>query len=155
MRKYIDDKYNSYRGPSHTVNFINPRRLKRYIALAVKYLKQYHGQYDTIAFAGISGAVIGPVVAMKLKKECILVRKNGDLRQSYAEVIGYDECRKYIIIDDFVCSGNTVKMIQNKIHDFLPYAECLGILEVQSLKGAGSYGPNTELTTDCILKFST
>jgi adenine/guanine phosphoribosyltransferase-like PRPP-binding protein len=155
MRNYIDDKYNSYRGSSHTINFINPRRLKRYIVLAVKYLKQYHGQYDTIAFAGISGAVIGPVVAMKLKKECILVRKNGDIRQSFAEVTGYDECRKYIIIDDFICSGHTVKMIQNKIHDFLPDAECLGVLEVQSLKGAGSYGPNTELTKDNILTFST
>jgi adenine/guanine phosphoribosyltransferase-like PRPP-binding protein len=148
-----DDKY--YLGPEHTVNFINPRRLKKHIALAVKYLKQYHDQYDTLAFAGISGAVIGPVVAMKLKKECILVRKDGDKRNSSYEVSGYDDCDKYIIIDDFICSGDTAKMIQRKIHDALPGAKCLGILEVQSLKGAGSYGPNTELTTDYILKFST
>jgi adenine/guanine phosphoribosyltransferase-like PRPP-binding protein len=148
-----NDKY--YLGPEHTVNFINPRRLKKHIALAVKYLKQYHNQYDTLAFAGISGAVIGPVVAMKLKKECILVRKDGDKRNSSYEVSGYDDCGRYIIIDDFICSGYTAKMIQRKIHNFLPDAECIGVLEVQSLKGAGSYGPNTELTKDNILTFST
>ena len=92
---------------------------------------------------------------MKLNKECILVRKNGDIRQSFAEVIGYDECRKYIIIDDFICSGHTVKMIQNKMHDFLPDAECLGVLEVQELKGTRSYKGYTGLTTDNILTFST
>jgi adenine/guanine phosphoribosyltransferase-like PRPP-binding protein len=147
-----DDKY--YLGSEYTVNFINPRRLKKYIALAVKYLKQYHDQYDTLAFAGISGAVIGPVVAMKLKKECILVRKDSDKRHSSYEVSGYDDCDKYIIIDDFVCSGATAKMIQRKIHDALPGAKCLGILEVQDLKGTGSHLAFTERSKEHIITFN-
>jgi hypothetical protein len=45
-------------------------------------------------------------------------------------------------------------MIQKKIHVALPGAKCIGILEVQELKGAGSYPAYTEITKEHIITFN-
>jgi len=65
-------------------------------------------EFDTIAHRGVSGALIAPVVAYKMRKEQIIVRKNkGAGCASGRWVEGHKHARKYIVIDDLVSSGST------------------------------------------------
>lgn len=127
-----------YFGSNHTVQFLKPERLAVYVKAATKVLKSLPDEYDTLVFSGISGAIIGPVVAMKVKKETILVRKEKDVRRSPYDVAGYKHCKNYIIIDDFIDYGNTVRRIQKQMYAYEPNAKCVGVLSVQELEGTGS-----------------
>jgi adenine/guanine phosphoribosyltransferase-like PRPP-binding protein len=138
-----------YEGAHHTLEFLKPGRLKVYARAAAKILKQIPEKYDTLAFSGISGAIIGPMVASRIGKETLLVRKKSDSdRNSSAVVSGFANCKKYIIIDDFVSTGHTVKYIQREIYKFAPDAECQGVLSVQELNGTGSYYNRKKLEKD-------
>lgn len=66
-------------------------------------------EFDTIAFRGISGTIIAPIIAYKLSKEMIMVRKNhgGDCA-SGRWVEGFRGTCKYIVLDDLLCSGGSV-----------------------------------------------
>lgn len=67
--------------------------------------------FDTIVFRGMSGALIAPTIAHKLNKNLLLVRKKDEGRHSTYEIEGFTNIKKFIIIDDIICSGNTVAQI--------------------------------------------
>lgn len=75
---------------------------------AVKALKDKN--FDTIAVSGVSGLLLGPILAYKLKKELIVVRKNQGAHSSHITE-GYDRSKRYIIVDDVVSSGATLHRI--------------------------------------------
>ena len=138
-----------YLGASHTNGFINPDSLKVYLATAAKCMKTIKVPYDTLAFAGISGAVIGPALAIKLKKECLLVRKDCDKHCTRENVSGHEGVKSYLIVDDLIDSGRTVEMIQKKIYQFSKSAKCIGVVQVQYLEP--SYTDLEVYTTKCNL----
>lgn len=76
---------------------------------AVKALKKV--DFDTIAFRGMSGALIAPIVAHKMGKEIAMLRKPDAPTHSSYKYEGHLEVARYIILDDFVSSGTTVAKI--------------------------------------------
>jgi orotate phosphoribosyltransferase len=83
------------------------RRAKR----AIKGLR-----FDAIAFSGMSGALVAPSVAMSLRKPMILVRKQSDdCHAGGGAVEGALDAETYIIIDDFISSGDTLKRIHASV----------------------------------------
>ena len=103
--------------------------LKETIKRCLPILQQY--EFDAIAFRGMSGALISPSLATHLDKSMIMVRKYGEIfSHSSREVEGDSAAKTYIIVDDFVSSGDTIKSIISEIKKFAPHARCLGILEV-------------------------
>jgi len=83
-------------------------------------------EFDTIAFRGMSGALVAPIVARDLKKEIILVRKEkGDNHSGYT-VEGHIGAKKYVILDDFISSGATVREIIKEVQAATPTAELVG-----------------------------
>jgi len=84
-----------------------------------------HMEFDSFAFSGFSGALVAPVLAMNLNKTMIHVRKESDLRNSHAYRLleGDFDAKKYIIIDDFIGSGNTVDYIISTINK--KWADCV------------------------------
>jgi len=65
-------------------------------------------EFDTIAHRGISGALIAPVVAYKMRKEQIIVRKDRGMGCASGRwVEGHKHAKKYIVIDDLLSSGST------------------------------------------------
>ncbi len=108
---------------------LDPTLLKKEIALAVKSLTGL--TFKSIAFRGISGALVAPAVAVRLKKGLIVVRK-GDITGQHStymveghRLIGP---QKYIIIDDFPSSGLTIKKIVVEINEnFNRAAKCVGV----------------------------
>lgn len=68
-------------------------------------------KFDAIAVSGASMMLIAPIVAYKLKKNVILVRKPEEVCNSSYRVEG-KHSQTYIIIDDLVASGDTIRRIK-------------------------------------------
>lgn len=88
-------------------------------------------KFDAIAFRGVSGSMVAPLVCQQLGKFPIIVRKDTDGSHSSDTVEGYAGCRysvdeggwprheympfRYIIVDDFIDSGKTVRAIVDEM----------------------------------------
>lgn len=103
------------------------RKARRAIAQAVKRLDKIH--FDAIAFTGHSGSLIAPAVAYEMGKGLIVVKKN--LGHSSYRVEGAVFAAKYVILDDFISSGDTIRRIARTLrkNDYAKYAELVGIYE--------------------------
>jgi adenine/guanine phosphoribosyltransferase-like PRPP-binding protein len=114
--------------------FLDMAELPTYIQYAIEALRGK--RFDSLAFRGMSGAVIAPPVAIALKKHLIMVRKPEEPTHSDFPVEGNINSRKYIIIDDFMSSGKTARAIIEAVAKFAPQANCLGVLGVQHIDPA-------------------
>ena len=111
-------------------------------------------QFDTIAFRGASGLLVGPSVALRLNKTMILVRKPEE--KTLGECHSWNTCegdrgaRRYIIVDDFVCEGKTARRIVADIKEWAPEAVCLGVCQTYHIRWLNvedhSLGVNPEST---------
>jgi adenine/guanine phosphoribosyltransferase-like PRPP-binding protein len=115
----------------HMAKFLDMAELPTYVSLAIEALK--NRRFDSLAFRGLSGAVIAPPVALALHKNLIMVRKPEEPTHSDFPVEGNRSSKKYIIIDDFVSSGKTATSIIQAVTEFAPQAKCLGVLSVQHI----------------------
>lgn len=125
---------------------------ERTIEQCVSRLSEFE-EFDAIAFCGNSGALVGSPVAFLAKKDVLVVRKDKEKNQhhSAALVEGLDlSDKKFIIIDDFMSSGNTIKFIRNTVIKAFPTATLVGIL---LYKDTSSYRAYLEFETK-IISFS-
>lgn len=73
-------------------------------------------KYDTIAFRGISGAAVAFPLAAATGKNLICVRKV-NASHCHLNVEGCFVGKRYIIVDDFIISGDTLKEIKSSIEE--------------------------------------
>lgn len=97
--------------------FDSPRKLIRHLAKVITKSKL---EFDTIAFRGMSGALVAPTLAYVLNKHLLVVRKDGETTHSCHRVEGNANARKVLIVDDFISSGSTVQSIIDGINKNLP-----------------------------------
>jgi orotate phosphoribosyltransferase-like protein len=118
-----DGKY--IQAASHTCHVLNHKVRNKIIIKAVCDLRKISDTFDSIACCGASGMMVVPQIAELLNKNIMLVRKN---EKSYSDfdIEGVAPFR-YIIVDDLICSGNTVRNIKNKIRNEYSRAICVGI----------------------------
>lgn len=74
-------------------------------------------EFDAIAFTGLSGAVLSSVIAMRMNKLLYCVRKENESRHSGQVVEGPSTGLRYVIIDDLVCSGATLRRITTQVSE--------------------------------------
>lgn len=96
-------------------------------------------KFDCIAVRGISGISIGSIVAFQLKKNLAIVRKPNEkfhapvgplvLVESPEAVI------RYVVIDDFVSSGETLYHIQRNMLAIHPNSLCVGMVMYNRIGG--------------------
>lgn len=100
---------------------------KKIINKAVIFLRkqQKTSEFTGVAFRGVSGALIAPSIADKLRCDLLVVRKK-DGSHSSCEIEG-NLTDKYIIIDDFVRTGETLRIIVDKIRKYVPESKCVGV----------------------------
>jgi adenine/guanine phosphoribosyltransferase-like PRPP-binding protein len=84
--------------------------------------------FDTIAVRGHSGMLMGAPLAMQTKKKLIFIRKKGDKSHSGNTVEGWGRKQKILIVDDFICSGSTIKAAYKAIIENCDDCEVVGIL---------------------------
>lgn len=95
---------------------LNVKKRSVVIDKIVKKLINENKSY-AIACCGMSGMLIGPEVANRLKWPVWIVRKAKEKSHSYLSVEGDISVKDYIIIDDFIDTGETIKYINRKISD--------------------------------------
>jgi hypothetical protein len=94
---------------------LNPVTREKILRKISRLLRPHIDEFDSIAFQGFSGALIAPVVATRLKKHCLIVRKNRNSSHAISDVEGY--FGNYVIIDDLWASGDTLRNIKKKIDE--------------------------------------
>ena len=104
------------------------RRITRTVKALVALIKHSQVQFSTIVFRGMSGALIAPIIAYKMHKQIAVARKTGDGNHSSLALEGHSNFKHYIIIDDFIATGNTINTILNIVKKYNPHAlECQAI----------------------------
>lgn len=117
---------------AHLTTMLTPRRAKYTARQVVKMIKERGLKFDAIACRGISGLLIAPIVAMRLNKTLIVIRK-GEKTHSKYTVEGDHGAKNYLILDDFIDKGDTVKAITHCIFKANPSARCTGFIAYKQL----------------------
>ena len=101
------------------------------VNLSVDFIRPFADRFDAIAVRGISGLLVGVPLALRLDKQLIVVRKPKDDTHSPYMVEGYAAGERYLIVDDFVSTGATVKEIQKalKTDENFKHYELAGLYE--------------------------
>lgn len=85
---------------------------------AVEALRPHVERFEGIVVRGVSGLLVGPMVAALLKKPWCIIRKPGEGTHSDHKVVeGWHNFKTYIVIDDLAATGGTIKTIQKTLHD--------------------------------------
>jgi adenine/guanine phosphoribosyltransferase-like PRPP-binding protein len=135
----------NYVSAYYVVEFLRPSSLDAVIKRCVEYLQRGKFEFDTIAFRGMSGAVVAPPIALAMGKELIMVRKGESTHSSY-DVEGNADAKRVLIIDDLVASGGTARAVRKGVREIAPTAEIIGVLEYTQMHYA-SYQHGTFLNT--------
>ena len=99
---------------------LNIRRIPKIINGLARVIRKSPHEFDAIAFRGMSGALVVPMLCRRLKKEMIVCRKESE--KSHGQPAeGYLNCERYIIVDDFIASGATIRGIVEAIDDETRY----------------------------------
>jgi len=112
-------------GAAHTSRILNHKYRNKIIINAYTKLNKLDIYYDSIACCGTSGLMVVPQIAELLKKNIIVVRKKKDGYSDF--MVEGAATNLYIIIDDLICSGGTVKHIMKNIRRETPRSKCLGV----------------------------
>lgn len=100
-------------------------KLVKKMTTALKNYKKKH-PFDAIAFTGTSGAALAYPLSAALKIPLICVRK--DRKCHYQHLVeGCITAERYVIIDDFISMGNTMKKITSEIKKKMPNAKPMAI----------------------------
>lgn len=123
VRKTADGQY--IQGASHTCHVLNHKIRNKIVIKAVCDLRKIKDQFDSIVCCGVSGLMVVPQIAELLDKHIVVVRKD-EKRYSEFRTEGVAPFR-YVVVDDLICSGDTVRYIQKIIREDYPRARCVGI----------------------------
>lgn len=105
---------------NHTsyLNELDPEQGIRAVQDGTRRLRDI--DFDAIAFSGMSGALVAPAIAMALRAPLLLVRKDtDDSHAGKGRVEGALDAETYVIVDDFISSGATLKRMHAMINSAL------------------------------------
>jgi adenine/guanine phosphoribosyltransferase-like PRPP-binding protein len=124
-RKKLEPEYDH---AVHMKELLRPYLLRKTINAVVRVLKGK--KYDAIAFTGQSGSLLAGPLAVRLGKPLIMVRKKAKpVTHSQKEVEGIRNARSYVIVDDVICTGATIRRIRAKIREWSPNAKFVGLVQ--------------------------
>lgn len=73
--------------------------------------------FDTLVGTGFSGGIVIPALALELKKNFVLIRKEGDDSHHGGGRLVGQLGERWVFVDDFVLSGRTRDRVITKIAD--------------------------------------
>lgn len=121
-----------YEGGGYNAMFLTHYKLFEVMNESIKTLEPIKDSFDAIAFRGMSGAIPAGILSIMLEKPLILVRKSRNDNHAGCLVEGDSAAKTYIIVDDFICSGETIKAIVKGVLGFTHgQAKCVGILRTK------------------------
>lgn len=82
--------------------------------------------FDCIAVRGTSGLGFGAALAYELDKNVAVIRKTRRGCNSQNWVESPDTVKKFLVVDDLIDSGATIRAILKRMKKEHPDAECIG-----------------------------
>lgn len=84
---------------------------------AVRDLTPHVNEFSTVVVTGYSSAISGSIIADRLNKNLVVVRKptaepGFDHRSLMVEGVHGEPC---LFVDDFICSGNTIRRVYDGV----------------------------------------
>ncbi len=109
----------------HLSEILDPYYRDGVVSHIVEELSRH--DFDAIAICGLSGALVAPIVAERMGKTLIVVRKGETTHSSYP-LEGDRAARRYVILDDLIATGKTCARIMETIESEIPHGtpECIG-----------------------------
>jgi hypothetical protein len=138
-------------GYSDTI--FRPERLRkaaRGVLEVIQRVEKATGETVHIAVTGKSGIAMAFAINMLWDVPIVAVRKDNETSHG-SKIEGLGELRKYIVLDDFVCTGATVSRVVKEINQWAEIGgwdkpECIGFIEYCRL--AGHVGQTADVTTE-------
>lgn len=87
------------------------------VAQTVADLRPLGRKYDAIVVRGMSGVLVGVPAALRLRKHLMVVRKPGESTHDNRRIINYSPGKRWIFLDDFTNTGETLKRCQEAMSD--------------------------------------
>jgi adenine/guanine phosphoribosyltransferase-like PRPP-binding protein len=111
---------------------LDPATRKQIMAYSALRIRDKFSQHpvQAIAFTGLSGSIIAGPLATELECYLYAVRKIGESKHSSLGVEGLasDNALPYLIVDDFVNTGETIRRIALKVWEHTGgTAKCIGV----------------------------
>jgi orotate phosphoribosyltransferase len=107
---------------------LHPDKMQAYVKHVTTTLRRFPREVGLV-FRGVSGMLVGIRAADKTKRPYAIVRKDDEKSHSISKVLGWLP-EKYVIVDDFVSTGTTIKtivaVVDAIIHD--TQSHCVGII---------------------------
>lgn len=123
----------------HLMPMLTPDTAKHTVKQVIKMLRVRKIKFDAIACRGLSSMLIAPIVAMRMNKSLLCVRKRTSDCHSSRMVEGDCGARRYIILDDFIDSGATITAIVKEIFEVNKDAQCVGFIAYKRLSSEWSW----------------
>ena len=119
--------------PKDHVSYLSdlvPEKFNQTVCKLSKLIKQHFPTVDVIAGRGLSGSMIIPTLAAKMKLQWAIVRKGKthsdfkvevskvDFKVKVSEVAPYKRSNKttnVVFVDDLIDSGNTYKVVKKQV----------------------------------------
>lgn len=116
-------------GAEHTSLVLNHKQRNKYIIKAVCDLRKISHDFDCVSCCGTSGLLVVPQISELLNKNILIVRKpQNEKLPEYSEFsLEGVAPRRYVIVDDLICSGKTIRYIMKEIKEEHPHAICVGV----------------------------
>lgn len=109
----------------HIFGNVDFAKRQEYVEFIVAKLRRRVKNFSHIAVSGYSSAVMGSIIAHRLKKDIAIVRKPNEQRNSYHDVEFEKPIYKYVFIDDLCASGGTIARVFNALEVEKCYAVLL------------------------------
>lgn len=120
---------------SHLTFITDPRTLPIIIDKTTEAItdRRWAQEAEAIVFSGYSGAMVGGAVCAATGQYPVIVRKandeGGDHGRDHGDKIeGAGGTYSYIILDDFIASGRTMRRIYEEMKTYRPDARCVGVV---------------------------
>jgi len=129
----------------YLLNVLNTSILKRIVENTSEFITSQNIDFDSIAARGLSGTLVSSPVCIAINKNLVVVRKGESSHGYSVEAAVCPE--RYIIIDDFLDTGATIKAIIDRISSTHHEAKCVGVVLYQQYVN--------DMASNCIAFFDT
>lgn len=126
----IPQKDNIMAHPSWLTDVYDPKKLTKTLDHVCKAIEKDKKEFNIQALAvrGNSGTLVAGAISMMVNLPIILVRKEGDGSHSDYKVEFNNILKKkgtagYVVVDDIISSGDTIRSIFWAVQDHLPLLE--------------------------------
>lgn len=116
------------RHPGHESAIHYPRILSNTAQRVGEFCNKH--KIGVVVACGVSGIPVASVASAIYDLHLIIVRKHSDCRHTSLNVQGPTDIdiREYVIVDDLIDTGDTIRHILSNMNEVSPKSECKAIL---------------------------